>query len=366
MINYLQPATCACMKSRSLNRVNPLRQQGLTLVELMVAMAISLLITLAAVAALIVSRQGFAALDASSQLRDNGRFAADLLQRLGGQAGYLNADYVMEEARLYGKLIQVTGKAADPEPSIMGVNNAKRDAGTDFDWGKSVTSDSGSSDILAFRFSPAIDFTDSSGTRQTGMIDCSGNPIEDIPDDSTDRSISVLYVAISPTDNEPALFCASGLAGDVAAGQPLIQGVENFQVLYGVDRVTPNAAPTVEAANPDLPSLDARDDAVPDRYLRADQMVVSGNAIATNANWRRVRSIRIGMVLRGPVGSAPDRTSQTFFPFGKAKASSTGTEGGAFASADDPGTIFSPPPDGRLRQVVTFTIHLRNDQKHGL
>lgn len=370
MINYLQPATCACMKSTSLNRVNPLRQQGLTLVELMVAMAISLLITLAAVAALIVSRQGFTALDASSQLRDNGRFAADLLQRLGGQAGYLNADYVMEEARLYGKPVKVTAK--DPEPSVMGVNNAKWRAGTDtdFDWGASAASDSGSSDILVFRFSPSIDFTDSSGTRQTGMIDCSGNPIEDIPDDSTDRSISVLYVAKSDND-EPALFCASGQVGTVVKRKvekkgELIQGVENFQVLYGVDRVTPNAAPTVEAANPDLPSVDARDDAVPDRYLRADQMVVSGNAIATNANWRRVRSIRIGMVLRGPVGSAPDRTSQTFFPFGKAKASSTGTEGGAFASADDPGTIFSPPPDGRLRQVVTFTIHLRNDQKHGL
>lgn len=366
MTNCLQPATRARMKSASLIRVKPLRQQGLTLVELMVAMAISLLITLAAVAALIVSRQGFTALDASSQLRDNGRFAADLLQRLGGQAGYLNVDYVMEEARLYGKPVKVTGKATDPEPSVMGVNNAKRIAGTDFDWGKSDTSDSGSSDILAFRFSPALDFTDSSSTRQTGMIDCSGNPIRDVPSDSTDRYISVLYVAISPTDNEPALFCASGLAGAVAAGQPLIQGVENFQVLYGVDRVTPNAAPTVVPANTDLPSVDARDDAVPDRYLRADQITVSGNTVATNANWRRVRSIRIGMVLRGPVGSAPDRTSQTFYPFGKAKASSTGTDGSAFASTDDPGTIFSPTTDGRLRQVVTFTIHLRNDQKHGL
>lgn len=366
MMNYLQPATCACMKAMSLNRVKPLRQQGLTLVELMVAMAISLLITLAAVAALIVSRQGFTALDASSQLRDNGRFAADLLQRLGGQAGYLNVNYVMEEARLYGKPVQVTGKTTDPEPSVMGVNNAKLDEdGTDFDWGASAASDSGSSDILAFRFSPSIDFTDSSGTRQTGMIDCSGNPIEDIPDDSTDRSISVLYVAKIDND-EPALFCASGRAGTVKEKGSLIQGVENFQVLYGVDRVTPNAAPTVVPANPDLPSVDARDDAVPDRYLRADQITVSGNTVATNANWRRVRSIRIGMVLRGPEGSAPDRTSQTFYPFGKAKASSSGTEGGAFASADDPGTIFSPPPDGRLRQVVTFTIHLRNDQKHGL
>ena len=58
MTNCLQPATRARMKSASLIRVKPLRQQGLTLVELMVAMAISLLITLAAVAALIVSAKG--------------------------------------------------------------------------------------------------------------------------------------------------------------------------------------------------------------------------------------------------------------------------------------------------------------------
>ena len=361
--------TMICPQPTPLNRPKLLRQQGLTLIELMVAMAISLLITLAAVAVLIVSRQGFTALDASSQLRDNGRFAADLLQRLGGQAGYLNVDYVMEEARAFGgKSVKVAGKVEDPEPSVMGVNNAKRNTGGDDDWGKSVASDSGSSDILVFRFSPSIDFTDSSGTRQTGMINCSGDAIRNIPADSTERAISVLYVAISGTDKEPALFCASGFAEDTKNqdGQPLIHGVENFQVLYGVDRVTPNAVTAVVAPNPDLPTVDPRDDAVPDRYLRADQMTVSGNEKATYDNWRRVRSIRIGMVLRGPVGSAPDGTAQTFYPFGKAKASSTGTEGSAFASTSDPGTIYSPTPDGRLRQAVTFTIHLRNDQKHGL
>lgn len=339
-------------------------QQGVTLVELMVAMAISLLITLAAIGALIVTRQGFTAVDASSQLRDNGRFAADLLQRLGGQAGYLNALYVMEEARLYGgDSIKVAGKANNPESSVMGANNAKWDEGTDFEWGKTTTSDSGSSDILVFRFLPSADFTDGSGNRQTGMIACDGNPINDYnPTDINDRAISVLYVSVG-SDGEPSLMCAHGRrngSGGVTDAQPLIQGVENFQVLYGVDRVTPNTA-TADATG----TQEAKDDAVPDRYLRADELTVSGNAEATNANWRRVRSIRIGMVLRGPAGSATDSSAQTFYPFGKAKAG-TGDVGSALASTSDAGTIFSPTPDGRLRQVVTFTIHLRNDQKHGI
>jgi type IV pilus assembly protein PilW len=32
------------------------------------------------------------------------------------------------------------------------------------------------------------------------------------------------------------------------------------------------------------------------------------------------------------------------------------------SSASDPGTVFTPAVDGRLRQVITFTVHLRNDQ----
>ncbi len=35
-----------------------------------------------------------------------------------------------------------------------------------------------------------------------------------------------------------------------------------------------------------------------------------------------------------------------------------------FADAtNDPGTVFTPTADGRLRQVVTFTVHLRNNQR---
>ena len=123
-----------------------------------------------------------------------------------------------------------------------------------------------------------------------------------------------------------------------------MRGVENFQVLYGVDGST--------AAEPNRA----------DRFLRADQITVAGNALATNNAWRRVRSIRIGMVIRGPAGSSQDMNAQTFFPFGPAVSSTGGAVGSAFVSTNDPGTSFAPTPDGRLRQAVTFTIHLRNFQ----
>jgi type IV pilus assembly protein PilW len=102
---------------------------------------------------------------------------------------------------------------------------------------------------------------------------------------------------------------------------------------------------------------------VADRYLRADQMTVAANPVGTNANWRRVRSLRIGMILRGPAGSSPESTTQpTLYPLGQAPDSNGGSAGSALSSASDPGTIYSPTADRRLRQVVTFTVHLRNDQ----
>ena len=71
------------------------KQTGLTLIELLVAMTIGLLIVLAAAAALLVSRQGFFAVDAASQLRDNARYAQDIIQRLGVQAGFKNVFFLI-------------------------------------------------------------------------------------------------------------------------------------------------------------------------------------------------------------------------------------------------------------------------------
>jgi type IV pilus assembly protein PilW len=177
------------------------------------------------------------------------------------------------------------------------------------------------------------------------MIDCQGSAPTAIPTFQDDRLTSVFYVALR--NGEPSLMCMTGANN----AQPIIQGVETFQVLYGVDAVVPNTAPVA-----------ATKDNAADRYLRADQMTVAGSPAATNANWRRVRSLRIGMVLRGPTGSVQDPTAQTFYPLGLAKGSSSGTVGSAMSSAADVGSIFSPTADRRLRQVVTFTVHLRNEQ----
>ena len=314
-------------------------QSGFTLVELLVALAVSTIIALAGISALVVSRRGFSTVDAASQLRDNARFSSDLIQRLGVQAGYKEITYA-------GSTRQAGVDATNPSPSVSGFNNALASIS-----GSIVTSatrpaaDAGlGSDVLILRYQASSTFP-GSGVSDKTMINCMGTAATNanLPANRDDQMISVLYVDLS--QGEPSLMCAT--ANPNAGAQPIIRGVENFQVLYGVDS--------------------AGGDTVPDTFLRADQMVVAGDAVATNANWRKVRALRIGMVLRGDVGSSQDKITQTFYPLGMAKESSSGTPGFAMSTPDtatspDVGTRFTPALDGRLRQVVTFTVHLRNEQ----
>ncbi len=330
-----------------------LLQRGMTLIELLVAMTLGLLIALAAAAALLVSRQGFTAVDASSQLRDNGRFLQSIVQRLGVQAGYKDLGFATNTAA------QPNSPAGmGPEgirPYVFGLNNASRTSTNTWDQGTARTSTQlgYGSDILVLRYQTSTTNPAAAASDET-IIDCAGIAPTTAPMGADDTIVSILHVGVD-SDGEPALMCSRSNTGDAPYDtQPLVQGVENFQVLYGVDGVAPGNTVVPLATAPD---------SIPERYLRANQLTIAGNDVATYANWRRVRSIRIGVVLRGGAGSAVDRTSQTFYPLGVSKGSTSGTPGSAFANnTNDPGSIFTPAVDGRLRQTMTFTVHLRNSQ----
>ena len=328
------------------------QESGLTMVELLVALVISMLIALAAIAALTVTRQGFNTVDAASQLRDNGRFSADLIQRLAVQSGYKDSLYAATPAEP-----NVIGAVTNPDPNITGFNNALIDTSDPLNTSTARTagSDGYGSDILILRYQTSETFP-GSGVADGSMIGCAGNAPTAIPINRYSRMVSIIHVAES--QGELSLMCSFSATGTAPfTTQPIIQGIENFQVLYGTDGVTAGAAPPVSAA-----SAAAITDVVPDRFLRADQMTVAGDTVGTNANWRRVRSLRIGLVLRGPLNSSQEKISRTFYPFGAGKSSATSAAGSAMSSSNDPGTVFTPSVDGRIRQVATFTVHLRNDQ----
>lgn len=326
------------------------RQRGVTLIELLVALGLGLLVVLIAASALLLGQRGYDAVDNITQLRDRERFATDLISRVVVQAGYQDLANNTIATRAISKLL-----GSDPEPDVFGWNNAvyAEPSGlalseiTNISNGNrpaactaNDTSCKNGSDILVVRFQ-GVSTTPGGISSDGSMINCSGGQeAEPLGASLNDRAISIFHVG-RPPEGEPTLYCSHY---NHVTGQwgkfPLVDGVEGLQVLYGTDGVTAGGAPSAAAVQ----------DTVAERWLRADQLSVGGDVAATRENWRRVRAIRIGLLLRAPVGSASVAAAATFNPLGE-----------RYASASDVGSSLAVAADRRLRTVLTFTVHLRNE-----
>ena len=329
------------------------KQSGLTLLELLVALGLGLIVVTIAATALMLGQQGYRAVDATTALRDRERFATDLISRVIVQAGY--QDFGATNVALRSS---ATSLGNDPEPDIYGWNNAVYKTPDDLllSTGTKITTDNrpgecgsvtdtscrNGSDVLLVRFQ-GVSASSGGSTADNTMINCAGQGEAGVvTGDLNERAISMFHVARG-TNGEPSLNCSyfNFTTGVWVAPAPMIEGVETFQVLYGTDGVTAATVPSTAAGT---------QDSVSDRWLRADQLTVAGNPSATRENWRRVRSVRIGMTLRAPIGSAQQATTATFAPLGA-----------LYASTADIGTNLAVAADKRLRLVSTFTVHLRND-----
>jgi type IV pilus assembly protein PilW len=302
-------------------------QQGLTLVELMVSLVLASLITLAAVGLYSVGISSFRTVDAGQEIQDNGRFALEVIGQAARQAGFENyaEGYGLRWSETY-----ITNAALFP--TVRGANNAKVSSVTNVDDdGTDANGGYNNSDTIALRFHGAS--LQSDRTKADGsMIDCQGvaqtAPL--LTNDLSDVAISLFWVKVDST-GEPSLQCIS--RGDpeetpVRNTQPIIKGVETFQVMYGID-------------------TDA--DSMPQKWVSANNVT----------DWTQVSAVRVGFVLRGAPGSSQgyQGTSATddknkLYPLGKAFTGSN----------TEAGLVFTPPNDGRLRRVFNATFTLRNPQ----
>ena len=109
-----------------------------------------------------------------------------------------------------------------------------------------------------------------------------------------------------------------------------MRGVEMLQFMYGVDTGT---------------------DTFVDKWLNAAE--VSPTASTTPiADWAKVKSVRVGMILRSPNRvTVAAGTTTTMAPLGSNFSQS---------NSSFPDTLVVNNSDGRLRRVVTFTVNLRN------
>ncbi len=332
------------------------RQSGLTLIELLVALSLGLFVVVIGATALMFGQQGYRAVDATAELRDRERFATDLLSRVIIQAGYQDFGANIVSLRSAASLSSTT----DPEPDLYGWNNAvykspsslllsTNSASSDIANGNrpgsctvTDTSCRNGSDILVVRYQ-GVDSQTTAGSSDNTMINCAGQGEKGLTtNDLNERAVSMFHVNRG-TNGEPALSCSyyNHATGAWVAPSPIIEGVESLQILYGTDGVTAATVPSTAAS---------AQDSIADRWLRADQLTVTGNDAATRENWRRVRAVRVGLVLRGAVGSAQQAMTATFAPLGA-----------LYSSTADTGSSLSVAADSRLRLQSTFTVHLRND-----
>ncbi|RQO64339.1 hypothetical protein DBV14_00715 [Variovorax sp. KBW07] len=321
------------MRVRSAN-AGPVRQRGVTLVELLVAMAIALGLVLAATAAFVGSRQLFNAGTEAQAVEDALRFAGFVVKGIVRQAGY--TDYTPDHVDAQGAAIASSANplasSADPlDLDIVGARNT-RVRGTGNGYGRHDSRGVNGSDSLLVRFFGRSE-AGGDGTEPDGsMVDCMGfgqaGPGAAGSSSAGDRAWSFFYVA-EAADGEPELYCKyrSDNIGRFKAA-PLVRGIEVFKVAYGYD---------------------GNGDGIPERWLDAAQLeALAASAAKTNDEWRKVVGLRIGMVARSAHGnSGPGQGGELLYPLGLAFS----------------GVSFKPPADGRLRHVATFTVMLRNAAK---
>ncbi len=285
-------------------------QRGLTLIELMVSMALGVMVVGATVALYSVASTTSTTSNEEQGLQDSGRFALLTLASMAHMAGYIN--YTNDPN---------TPSQTPIYPAVEGADKAKVTGANDItNVGVTINRSTGDTfgDSVGFRFQSPI-------SSDSSMVDCLGN--NHVIVSKTDLGLNVFYVGTG-TDSEPTLLCVSGNTSSqplFGTAQPLIRGVETLRVVYGVD---------------------LNSDTIPDKWLTAAEVAALSIATGTVASpWGYVVAIRIGMVMRGAVGSGGQAGAQTLYPLGQKFA---------------PAVTFSAPSDGRLRRVFNATFQMRN------
>ncbi|HEX8614512.1 MAG TPA: PilW family protein [Telluria sp.] len=312
------------MRARS--RSYRLRQAGLGLVELLVALVLGLVVTLVAASLLVSAQSGYAAQNALAQTDDAGRFALDAIERAVRQGAFVDLD--REEA---------PPSPASSAARISGLDNHLLGSG-----GSGVANARpggiNGSDVLVLRFDGAGAGPDGDGS----VLSCAGFAVG-----AGNEGWSIFYVAPGVA-GEAELRCRYRGQKNWSS-DAVVDGVDTFQVLYGIDTDEPGdglpnqylAATAVDALDAAL-KLDGATQAERERDLRR------------KTHWKRVASVRVALLLHGAPGGADGRAPFAYDLFGP-----------GYSGDDDPGTRIDEarlPPAQRWRERRTFatTIVLRN------
>lgn len=283
------------------------RAQGMSLVELMIALTIGMVLAIVAANAYLSASSAQASQTDLTRIQESARFAFDLLAREARLAGYRNN-------AVPGANWLAFDTTAAATSYISGTNDATSVSVS----GGATPAVLNTSDTVTFRYYGHDNAAGSAA--DNSILDCQGTSVR-----RDDLLSETLYVAADATNsNEPTLFCATSRNGAAATQVALIPGVESLQILYGED-------------------TDA--DGVINRYV----------PIGGVSDLGAIKAIWVSAVVRAAGSSSVAPQSQVFNHFGVTYAPANAAPSG------DAGSVFTGPNDSRPRRVLSTIVALRNN-----
>ena len=238
-------------KSSRLSNVSPYKQKGLSLIELLVAMFIGLFLLVGITTSYLSSKKTSIQRDHLSILEDNGRIALEVLSDTLKHTGYRSTNVVGLDSKFIFDRPDVescgTGEQNIRNPNI-------------FPAAPNLSTENGGGDD-----------PDSIGVVYLGdaslSTDCTGQPLQVACQVGSPVSLDASKIFNTFFVEDEELKCSGSRSLE---SQPIAEGVENMQILYGID-------------------VDGDDDRTVDRYV---------NAADVGGLWESVVSIQVAILVR--------------------------------------------------------------------
>ena len=295
--------------------------------ELMIALVLSMLIVLGTTSLLVNGKAIQSMQFDVASTEESAQFALNNIARSVRQAGFINFD------RADAPIITTDTMS----PAITGLDNATLTATTPGIESPSKSTDN-ASDVLAIRFYGSGD-----GKADNSILNCGGFGIAAPTSQSAaemQRGWSIYYVA-RDARNQPNLYCK--FKNNSFTAQPIAQGVESFQVLYGIETGSaPENRSRQFLSASELNAMDARLPALEINKL---------------TNWKRVTAVKIALMIRGTTKEIGASNRAIFHLFGEDYSNTKGDQdqGTKILASDIPIDL-----KGNTRKIVGTTIQLRN------
>lgn len=278
---------------------NKRNQQGLTLIELLVAMGLGVFLLAGIVQVFVGSRASFDVIRAQSGMQESARFAMSFISQASRQAGYINAGNVDTGNEYAIDLVNVFNGSNPRWPAEGGFEDSSVVVGFDDAAGAPAAIQGvavkAETDVFAIR---------QQGDPDGLMMDCEGIAL------SVDTAEYIRMTFFVGDDDQ--LYCEVFDGTALRAPVALVSGIEDMQVLYGIG-------------------------GLPDDRFRVQKYIAANTVTADE--WYDVMTIRVGLMSISD-NQPLETTAKSYTLLDK--------------QIDD-------VSDGRARQTFTKTIALRSN-----